>query len=64
MRERLEQLKKELQRGEKELARLDQQRQQLRDTMLRIAGAIQVVEELLAQKAESEQQEQLVATST
>jgi ABC-type transporter Mla subunit MlaD len=59
MRERLEQLKKELQRGEQELARLDRQRQQLRDTMLRIAGAIQVVEELLAQNAAPEQLEEL-----
>jgi ABC-type transporter Mla subunit MlaD len=59
MRERLEQLKKELQRGEQELARLDHQRQQLRDTMLRIAGAIQVVEELLAQNAAPEQLEEL-----
>jgi prefoldin subunit 5 len=48
MRERLQQLKKELQKGELEMARLDQHRQQLRETMLRIAGAIQVLEELTA----------------
>jgi uncharacterized protein (DUF3084 family) len=47
--ERLLQLKQELQKGEQEMARLDRQRQMLRDLMLRISGAIQVLEELEAQ---------------
>jgi prefoldin subunit 5 len=64
MRERLHQLKKELQKGEQEMARLDQQRQQLRDTMLRIAGAIQVLEELSAKDGAPEQAEELVAAGT
>jgi len=63
MHDRLQQLKKELQKGEQEMARLDQNRQQLRDTMLRIAGAIQVLEELSAQNAGVEQAEQFVAAS-
>jgi prefoldin subunit 5 len=63
MHDRLQQLKKELQKGEQEMARLDQNRQQLRDTMLRIAGAIQVLEELSAQDAVAEQVEQFVAAS-
>lgn len=63
MHDRLQQLKKELQKGEQEMARLDQNRQQLRDTMLRIAGAIQVLEELSAQNAGAEQVEQFVAAS-
>jgi len=61
MRERLQQLKKELQKGEVEMARLEQHRQQLRETMLRIAGAIQVLEELTAPNAAAEQAEQLAA---
>ena len=64
MRERLQQLKRELQKGEQEMARLDQHRQQLRETMLRIAGAIQVLEELAAPNAAAEQAEQLVTAGT
>jgi prefoldin subunit 5 len=64
MRERLQQLKKELQKGEQEMARLEQQRQQLRDTILRISGAIQVLEELSTHPAASEQTDQLVAEGT
>ncbi len=48
MSERLLQLKQELHKGEQEMARLDRQRQILRDTMLRISGAIQVLEEMQA----------------
>ena len=46
MSEKLLQLKQEFHKGEQEMARLDRQRQALRDTMLRISGAIQVLEEL------------------
>jgi prefoldin subunit 5 len=52
MHDRLQQLKDELQKGQQEMVRLDRQRQELRDTMLRIAGAIQVLEELSAQQAQ------------
>lgn len=48
MSEKLLQLKHEFHKGEQEMARLDRQRQLLRDTMLRISGAIQVLEEMQA----------------
>ena len=46
MNDRLEILKKEMEKGQQRLAALDRERQELRDTMLRISGAIQVLEEL------------------
>jgi hypothetical protein len=46
--QRLLQLKTELETGQKMLAELEQRRVNLEQTMLRIAGAIQVLEELLA----------------
>ena len=49
--ERVQQLKLELEKGQQEMARLDLRRQELRDTMLRISGAIQVIEELMAQQS-------------
>ena len=45
---RLKTLKTELEAGEKMLADLDARRANLRETLLRISGAIQVLEELLA----------------
>ncbi len=47
-RARLEELRAEAQSGEHQLQLLDARRAELRDTILRIAGAIQVLEELLA----------------
>ncbi len=44
---RLEDLRGELAMGEKQLAELDAQREQLKNTLLRISGAIQVLEEEL-----------------
>jgi hypothetical protein len=44
---RLEELRVEYARGEQQLAQLDQRRAEVRDTLLRISGAIQVLEELL-----------------
>ncbi len=48
MNDRLTQLKKELEKGQQQLALLEQRKQEVRDTMLRIAGAIQVLEEMQA----------------
>lgn len=49
--ERLEQLKQEQQAGQKMLADLDTRQLDLQQTLLRISGAIQVIEELLANEA-------------
>lgn len=46
---RIEALRKELELGQQRMHELEQQLTQLRDTMLRISGAIQVLEELQAQ---------------
>lgn len=45
---RLAQLREELESGEKMLADLDVRRSNLRDSILRISGAIQVLQEELA----------------
>jgi hypothetical protein len=44
---RLEQLKKELETGQAELQKVEMQRAYLHETVLRIGGAVQVLEELL-----------------
>jgi predicted nuclease with TOPRIM domain len=46
---RLEVLKKELEAGQAELEKVEKQRAYLHETMLRISGAVQVLEELLAE---------------
>jgi hypothetical protein len=46
---RLESLHHELARGQEHLQKLEQEAEQTRQTMLRISGAIQVLEELLQQ---------------
>ena len=45
---RLEMLREEFVKGQQQLALLDQKRAEVRDTLLRISGAIQVLEELSA----------------
>jgi prefoldin subunit 5 len=45
---RLEILREEYAKGQQQLAMLDQKRAEVRDTLLRITGAIQVLEELTA----------------
>jgi hypothetical protein len=45
--QRLQELRSEFKIGEAQLEQLDRRRAQLRDTLLRISGAIQVLEELL-----------------
>ncbi len=46
--ERLQQLNQEQEAGQKMLADLNARQQELHQTLLRISGAIQVIEELLA----------------
>ena len=48
MKEKLSQLRAEYEKGQQQLAMLDQRRQELNATLLRISGAIQVLEELIA----------------
>jgi prefoldin subunit 5 len=45
---RLRELHAELEAGQRQLAALESQEQQLRELLLRISGAAQVLEELLA----------------
>lgn len=47
---RLQTLKDEFEAGQKMLAELDAKRTDLQQTMLRISGAIQVLEEMLAEE--------------
>ena len=49
MQARLEMLRKELEKGQVELQKVENQRTYLREMVLRISGAIQVLEELLAE---------------
>jgi predicted nuclease with TOPRIM domain len=51
---RLEELKKELKTGQAELQKVEAQRTYLHETMLRISGAIQALEELLAEEQPAE----------
>jgi predicted nuclease with TOPRIM domain len=48
---RLKELKEEYQKGQERLIALDQEATNLRNTMLRISGAIQVLEELIGNGA-------------
>ncbi|RJF78185.1 hypothetical protein D3877_24010 [Azospirillum cavernae] len=52
LKERLETLRAEYRAGQEQLAALDTRRADLQTTMLRIAGAIQVLEETLAVPAD------------
>ncbi len=54
--QRLQELKAEFRAGEKLLAELDAKQMNLRSSMLRISGAIQVLEELLNAAQESNQE--------
>lgn len=51
--ERLNKLKSEFESGQKMLAELDAKASNLRETLLRISGAIQVLEEELKETAET-----------
>lgn len=61
MEDRLLELRRELEKGRQRLESLDRERQELRDTMLRISGAIQVLEELRSQEAAAHPQTELAA---
>lgn len=52
LQKRLQQLKTEYESGQKVLVELETKKTNLRETLLRIAGAIQVLEEELAQSEE------------
>ena len=52
--QRLEELKKEYELGQKTLINLESQQANLRETLLRISGAIQVIEEELSKGTEAE----------
>jgi hypothetical protein len=52
---RLEELKKELEAGQAELQKVEMQRTYLHETVLRISGAVQVLEELLARQPQEQQ---------
>jgi len=54
MSEKLTVLEEEYRKGQKMLAELDERRGQIRDTLLRISGAIQVLRELGAQQQNPE----------
>jgi len=64
MEQRLQELRLELEKGKQRLEDLDRQRQEVRDTMLRISGAIQVLEELRVQEAAPNPQTDLAAITT
>jgi hypothetical protein len=55
LQQRLQELRAEFEIGQKKLTELESQQANLRNTLLRISGAIQVLEELLNQEAEGEQ---------
>ncbi|HWK88590.1 MAG TPA: hypothetical protein VNP72_01295 [Longimicrobium sp.] len=52
LKERVDALKAEFEQGEKMMAELQRKQAELRDTLLRISGAIQVLEEALGQEPE------------
>ncbi len=61
--QRIEELRNELTKGEQHLAALDRERAGTRDTILRIQGAIQVLEELLAAQSSGDARPVLARTS-
>lgn len=52
MEKRLEELRIELAKGQRQFELIETRRQEVRDTILRISGAIRVLEELLPQEGQ------------
>jgi prefoldin subunit 5 len=63
MEKRLEELRIELAKGQRQLDLLDHQRHEVRDTMLRITGAIRVLEELLSPEGQNAPERPLESAS-
>ncbi len=69
LQKRLEELKTEFEKGQQKLQELEAETANLRNTLLRISGAIQVLEEMSAEKkpenenGNGEQEEALVSTA-
>jgi len=61
LQQRLDELKKEFELGQNRLQEMDRQQAQVREMLLRISGAIQVLEELLAQNQPAEEHTPSVA---
>lgn len=59
LRMRLEELKREYETGQARLRELETETQYVRETLLRISGAIQVIQEMLGQPGEKEGTETL-----
>jgi prefoldin subunit 5 len=59
--ERLKTLEEEYRKGQQMLSELDQRRAEIRDTLLRIAGAIQILKELSADREEPADKTRAVA---
>jgi hypothetical protein len=62
--DRLDALRREFEKGRRELESLDAQRAELRDTLLRIGGAIQALNEVAVAQRSGDQQETEVGTAT
>ena len=63
MKTRLDALKIELETGQAELQKVEMQRTYLHETVLRISGAVQVLEELLREGQSTEQTEAAAASA-
>ncbi|MFQ4135465.1 hypothetical protein PGN35_004025 [Nodosilinea sp. PGN35] len=63
LQQRLQSLKIEYESGQKVLAELEARQANIRDTLLRISGAIQVLEEMLTQGENAASGEAAAATS-
>jgi prefoldin subunit 5 len=63
MEKRLEELRSELTKGRQRLELLDRERQEVRDTMLRISGAIRVLEELVTPNGPHAMEEERAAAN-
>ena len=61
LRQRLEQLRSEYEKGRKTLEDLEAQAQNVRATMLRISGAVQVLQEELGEAEDSNESRPLAA---